>query len=152
MIGQGCDANGEGRDGCERPSCGRCYPRALVPYSKGAPAPDAPLARGYQPAGSSDEVILWLQQRVAHLERELAGAEDRYVKLEGIYNRLADQWNAFQATARPDNRNCQRAEASGELARKLAEVFLAMAYGKKISEIEEKLLGSVLWKASGEAP
>jgi hypothetical protein len=82
-----------------------------------------------------DELIYWLLNRVTYLERELAGAEDRYKQLDGIYTKLADQWNAFQATARPDNRNVHRAEAAGEMARKLAEAFLSLAYDKDARQV-----------------
>ena len=80
--------------------------------------------------GSDQEKIDWLEQRIKNLERELAGSEDKYAKLNDVYNKLADQWNAFQATTRPDNRNIHRAEAAGELARKLAEVLIGLAYDK----------------------
>lgn len=82
--------------------------------------------------GQADEApsekIAKLEARVQTLERELAGAQGRYDYLKGVYDRLADTWNAFQATARPTVRNVHRAESSGEGARKLAEVLIGLMY------------------------
>ena len=68
--------------------------------------------------------------KIFQLQRELGALQQKYEHLQQTYNKLADQWNVFQATARPDNRNIQRAEGAGEMARKLAEVFLSLAYDK----------------------
>lgn len=66
--------------------------------------------------------------------------QTKYEQLQQIYNKLADQWNAIQATARPDNRNLQRAEGAGEMARLLAEVLLGVAYSKEVSGLLRRLL------------
>lgn len=55
--------------------------------------------------------------------RELGG---KYQQLQGWYNKIADQWNAFQAVHRPTNRNVQRAEAVGEFARRQVEALMKM--------------------------
>lgn len=79
---------------------------------------------------SQQEKIVRLERECELLRRELAGARDKYLYLDGVYQRLADTWNAFQGSQEPKltPRNVQRAEASGELARKLAEVFIGLAY------------------------
>jgi hypothetical protein len=102
--------------------------------SAGQPKPDTALAKGYVPAGDAEQVIAWLQERVRHLERQLDWKQIEYIKLKNLYDGLADQWNAFQATARPDSRNVHRAEAAGELARKLAEVLIGLSYDKDIQQ------------------
>lgn len=102
--------------------------------SAGQPKPESNLAKGYVPAGNPEQVIAWLQERVRYLEGRLDWKQIEYDKLKNVYDKLADQWNAFQATARPDNRNVHRAEAAGELARKLAEVLIGLSYDKDIQQ------------------
>jgi len=81
-----------------------------------------------------------LREQVFRLERELAALQQKHAHLQQIYNKLADQWNVFQATNRPDNRNIQRAEGAGEMARKLAEVLLGVAYSTDVRDLLRKLL------------
>lgn len=97
--------------------------------------------------GQADEApsakIARLELRVQTLERELAGAQGRYDYLKGVYDRLADTWNAFQATAKPTVRNVHRAESSGEGARKLAEVLIGLMYDTATVKDLIKLLQQV---------
>lgn len=79
-------------------------------------------------------------QRISELEREVGKWKSKYEQLEVIYNKLADQWNAFQALSKPDNRNIQRAEGAGEMARKLGEVLLCLAYDTDARPLIAKLL------------
>jgi predicted nucleic acid-binding Zn-ribbon protein len=74
------------------------------------------------------ETLERLYKRIQFLERELAGAEDRYRLLMEQHTKLSDIWMAFQATARPTQRNVHRAEAAGEFARKLTEALIRAAY------------------------
>lgn len=87
-----------------------------------------------------EQTIDRLQARVTDLEHRLQWAGVEYAKLKEIYDKLADQWNAFQATAKPTNRNVHRAEASGELARKLAEIFIGLAYDTSTLEDLQEFL------------
>lgn len=76
------------------------------------------------------------EEQAEALRRDLAALQQKYDHLKQIYDKLAGQWNAFQATAKPEQRFMYRAEAAGEVARKLAEVFLGLAYGTgSISEL-----------------
>lgn len=79
-------------------------------------------------------------KKIFELEGELARLRQEHAHLQQIYNKLADQWNVFQSLNKPDNRNIQRAEGAGEMARKLAEVLLGVAYVKDTREILRKLL------------
>lgn len=119
--------------------------------SAGQPKPESGLAKGYVPAGNAEQVIAWLQERVRYLEGQLDWKQIEYDKLNDIYCKLADQWNAFQATARPDNRNVHRAEAAGELARKLAEVLIGLSYDKDVRQPLLEVLGSIV-RAQSNAP
>lgn len=120
----------------------------------GQPKPESDLAKGYVPAGNAEQVIAWLQERVRHLEGQLGWKQIEYDKLNNIYCKLADQWNAFQATARPDSRNVHRAEAAGELARKLAEVLIGLSYDKDIQQPLLEVLDGLarLNRAQSNAP
>ncbi len=87
-----------------------------------------------------DQVEDDLRREVAYWRGEAGMWRSKHEHLQQIYNKLADQWNVFQATARPDNRNIQRAEGAGEMARKLAEALLAIAYDKDARELLTDLL------------
>lgn len=81
-----------------------------------------------------------LQRELLAARQEAGQWRTKYEHLDQVYNKLADQWNVFQSLNKPDNRNIQRAEGAGEMARKLAEVFLGLAYQKDTREILRKLL------------
>lgn len=117
----------------------------------GQPKPESSLAKGYVPAGSAEQVIAWLQERVRYLEGQLDWKQIEYAKLKNLYDGLADQWNAFQATARPDNRSVHRAEAAGELGRKLAEVLIGLSYDKDVRQPLLEVLGGLV-RAQSDAP
>lgn len=82
----------------------------------------------------------YCNKRILALEQECGALQTKYAQLQQIYNKLADQWNVFQATSRPDNRNIQRAEGAGEMARKLAEVLLGVAYATDVRDLLQKIL------------
>ena len=75
-----------------------------------------------------DETLVRLQLRIEVLERELSGANLRHMMAEKRYADLSDIWMVFQATAKPTQRNVHRAEATGEFARRLAEMLIKLAY------------------------
>lgn len=116
----------------------------LIGATAGQPKPDTALAKGYVPAGDAEQVIAWLQERVRYLEGQLDWKQIEYAKLKNLYDGLADQWNAFQATSRPDNRSVHRAEAAGELGRKLAEVLIGLSYDKDIRQPLLEVLGGIV--------
>jgi len=99
-----------------------------------------------------EEIERLLKENLA-LKQEAGKWKSKYDQLNIIYNKLADQWNVFQASSRPDNRNIQRAEGAGEMARKLAEVLLCLAYDTDsrdlILELFDKL-GQAQNPASGQ--
>lgn len=105
---------------------GVCSPAHLVPGMYYRPEP-------------SDE-IKELQRLLLAAQQEAGKWKDKYDHLNNIYCKLADQWNAFQATSRPDNRNVHRAEAAGEVTRKMAEVFMALAYDHDAFDLIATLL------------
>lgn len=78
--------------------------------------------------------------QIHQLERSLGEIITKHEQLQQIYQKLADQWNVFQATNRPDNRNIQRAEGAGEMARKLAEILLGAAYATDVRDILRTML------------
>lgn len=119
--------------------------------SAGQPKPESNLAKGYVPAGNPEQVIAWLQERVRYLEGQLDWEQIKYAKLKNLYDGLADQWNAYQATARPDNRSVHRAEAAGELGRKLAEVLIGLSYDKDVRQPLLEVLGGIV-RAQSNAP
>lgn len=96
---------------------------------------------------ATGEIIRDASNQIEELQRQLLAAQreagmwrTKYEHLDQVYNKLADQWNVFQSLNKPDNRNIQRAEGAGEMARKLAEVFLGLAYGKDVREVLRKIL------------
>lgn len=95
---------------------------------KALPPPDQDIAKGFTPAEEGAQAIEWLRQRVRHLENQLTWKDTEYAKLNEIYTKLADCWNAFQATTKPLQRDVHRAEAAGEMARRLAELILRVVY------------------------
>lgn len=86
-----------------------------------------------------EEIERLLKENLA-LKQEAGQWRTKYDQLTIIYNKLADQWNAFQALSKPDNRNIQRAEGAGEMARKLAEVLLGVAYSTDVRDLLRKFL------------
>lgn len=81
-----------------------------------------------------------LQRQLLAAKQEAGQWRTKYEHLDQIYNKLADQWNVFQSLNKPDNRNIQRAEGAGEMARRLAGVLLGVAYQKDTREALRKLL------------
>lgn len=81
-----------------------------------------------------------LQRQLLAAKQEAGQWRTKYEHLDQVYNKLADQWNVSQSLNKLDNRNIQRAEGAGEMARKLAEVLLGVAYQKDTREILRKIL------------
>ena len=133
---QGCGGTLDERGPDICPTGGHC-PRALPETTETQVG--APL---HGPK-SDAQTIEWLQKRVKELEHKLDWAGTEHAKLQEVYNKLADQWNVFQATNRPDNRNIQRAEGAGEMARKLAEVLLGVAYERDVRDLLQKILNDM---------
>lgn len=86
--------------------------------------PTQDLVKGDVPASE----VEYLKARVKALEDQLSWKNTEYAKLNEIYTKLADCWNAFQSTTKPLQRDVHRAEAAGEMARRLAELILRMVY------------------------
>lgn len=107
------------------------------------PPPDQDIAKGFTPAEDGAQAIEWLRQRVRHLEHQLDWQHTQYAKLNEIYTKLADCWNAFQATTRPIQRDVHRAEAAGEMARRIAEMILRIVYNTGMWEDLMKVLNSI---------
>lgn len=67
------------------------------------------------------------------LRRELAGASARFTYLQQIYEKLANQWNAFQGclppSARIQPRDVQRAEGVGEMLNLIVQHLVGLGYG-----------------------
>lgn len=99
-------------------------------------------------AGSDHD---WCRKQIFEAQRELAKTKQELESLRQIYNKLADQWNVFQSTNRPDNRNIQRAEGAGEMARKLAEVLLAVSYDTDARDLIRSILKALDRGQSGAA-
>lgn len=95
---------------------------------KALPPPDQDMAKGFMPPDDSAEAVRWMRRRIITLEHQLSWQQTQYAKLNEIYTKLADCWNAFQATTKPIQRDIHRAEAAGEMARRLAEMILRIVY------------------------
>lgn len=94
----------------------------------------------YETPGEEIERLL---KENLELKREAGQWKTKYDQLNIIYNKLADQWNAFQALSKPDNRNIQRAEGAGEMARKLGEILLCLAYDTDSRDLIQNLLSEL---------
>lgn len=93
--------------------------------------------------GRNPDDVEALNEEILKLKQEVGMWRSKYEHLDQIYNKLADQWNVFQATNKPDNRNIQRAEGAGEMARKLAEVLLCLAYDHDARDLIQEFLGAL---------